>query len=144
MTWDPCNYELVPTGSYLAPSTDTADPIGQILAGRRESLERSAAGLARLIEERAELREANLASIDENVLVVRNLVHALYRPGQPATDNPFYTRLRLEELRLDRDRRNELSTWWRDTVDVAKELGAIIERIEQTRRNGILLRGEGG
>jgi hypothetical protein len=131
------------TGGYSVPSTDTEDPIGQILAGRRESLERSAAGLARLIEERAELRETNLASIDENVLAVRNLVHAMYRPGQPATDNPFYNRLRLEELRLDRDRRNELNSWWRDTIDVAKELGAIAERIEVARRNEILLRGDG-
>lgn len=141
MTWDPSNYPTPSADGYAVTVIGSDDPIGEILAERRESLERTVSGLARLIQERGDLRDANLESIDEDVLTVRNLVHAIYRPGQPATDNPFYTRLRLEELRLERDRRIEASSWWRDTIDAAKELGAIVERVEQARRNERLLQG---
>jgi hypothetical protein len=144
MNWNPAHYVVEPAGRYAVPARmDNEDPIVELIAGRRQGLERTGGRIAGLIQERARLRDESLESIEDNRLTVCNLIHAHYRPGRPATDNPLYTRLRLEELRLDRDRRHELVSWWRDTIDVAKELGSLVEKIEQARRNEELIRGNG-
>ncbi len=142
MTRDPTAYVIAPAEHYLVPTEPVHDLVDLLLGSRTQSLERSASRVAELIEQRIQIRDDALESIEENRLTVRNLVHALYRSGQPSTDNPLYVRLRLEELRLDRDSRQELAACWKDTVDVGKELAQVVEQIETARRNQNLIQGD--
>jgi hypothetical protein len=141
MTRDPASYAVPAAGSYLDTMSAADSLVDLLLGGRSQSLERSAARVSELISERLEIRDRALAEIEENVLTVRNLAHALYRPGQPPTDSRDYLRLRLEELRLDRDRRTEIASCWRDTIEVGKELGQLVERIEAARLQQTLIGG---
>jgi len=143
MKRDPQRYLCQLSESYTAreDASVVGDSVEGILVERREGIERVAARLSSLVETRTALRDEAIASIEANQLTIARLAHALYRPGQPVIDNPLYTRLRLEEVRLDRDRRQEYSGWWKDAAEVTKDLGLLTQRIEMARRNEDLLRG---
>jgi len=133
---------LIPSGRYSVCEDSTRDPIALLMASRLQILGRSSERLEGLLGARDNLKEEALASIDKNRLTVANLIHALYLPGQKQTDNPLYIRLKLEELRLDRDQRMEVIGAWRDGVELCRELGGLAEKIEMAGRNERILGGD--
>ncbi len=130
-----------PAEGVLGPST--GDAAGAILRGRLESLARLTRGLEALVEEREGLRDDVLAAIDRDETTVSNLLLALYRPGVAGTDNPAYVKLRVELLRLERERRQAAVECWRDSALLSKDLVEQAERANEAARIGELLWGQG-
>lgn len=112
---------------------------GAVLRGRQESLERLVRGLENLLEERERLRDDVLAAIDRDETTVADLILAMYRPGAVGTDNPAYVKLRVEHLRLERERRQAAVECWRDSALLAKDLVEKAERAREAGRIGDLL-----
>lgn len=117
------------------------DAAGEILRGRRESSVRLAEGLDSLVRAREKLRDDVLYAIDRDEMVVGNLIAAMYRPAVTPTDNPAYVKLRVEQLRLARERRQSVVECWRDTVLLSKDLEELVERTREVDRLETLIRG---
>lgn len=130
------HYELTPVAD------GTGGLIDSLLSGRRQSLEEQAVRLAALVAERQTLRDGSLAAINYDQIVLCNLVHALYRPGVPPTENRDYIKLRLEQLRLEKERRQEIVSAWRDTVDLGRDMAQLRQKVEEARRNEGIFQGE--
>ena len=135
--------EISPTlydGANPTATAGAADSEGEILRGRRESSTRLADGLDALVSARVKLRDDVLYAIDHDELVVSNLILAMYRPSVTPTDNPAYVKLRVENLRLARERRQAVVECWRDTVLLAKDLDEMVERVRESDRLESLIR----
>lgn len=127
-------YGLAPVGGD--------DSVRGFLRGRQESLERMTSSVGSLVSERQRLSAEVLAGIDQDDLDLGNLILMLYRPGQAVTDNPAYTKLRVERMRLGRERRQELVSCWRDTALLGKDLAELEGRVESSALANRLLERE--
>jgi len=144
------NY-LIDTGpSYLQNTQPRLEPqvieqgalvIDGLLEGHRLSMERTVQRMSATLADRLTLHDEALQSIDSNRIEIQNLIHSIYRPGQPATENPDYLRLRLEKLKLDRDHRREMVDCWRDSIETTKEIAGLLEKIEQAKNDELLIQG---
>ena len=135
-------YDLPEPGrAYLAPRQADTDAAGDLLRGRHESLDRLASGVGALVAERHRLSGEVLEGIDRDDLDLSNLMLRLYRPGQALSDNPVYTKLKVERMRLGRERRQELVSCWRDTALLGKDLVELVERAAEAKRTSRLLDG---
>lgn len=94
-----------------------------------------------LVYERRRLSSEVLAGIDEDDHDLTNLILSLYRPGQPLTDNPLYSKLRVERMRLGRERRQELVSCWRDTSLLGKDFAELAGKVESAAVTSRLLEG---
>lgn len=126
-----------------SPGAGTGEAAVSILRGRLESLARLTRGLEALVEEREGLRDNVLAGIDRDETTVSDLLLAMYRPGVAPTDNPAYVKLRVELLRLERERRQAAVECWRDSALLSKDLVEHAERTSEAARIGELLWGQG-
>lgn len=139
---DRLRYEVPqPSNAYVLAVPDGPGAAGDLLRGRHESLDRVASGVAALVAERHRLSEEVLVGIDQDDLDLSNLMLSLYRPGQALSDNPVYTKLKVECMRLGRERRQELVSCWRDTALLGKDLVELVERAAEAKRTSRLLDG---
>lgn len=130
-------------GAASPLTTSNGGAAGEIFRGRTASLARVTTGLETLVEERQRLRDEVLEAIDRDQTTLTDLLLAMYRPGVVGTDNPVYVKLRVEQLRLERERRQVTVECWRDTALLAKDLIEQTERGHEAVRIGGLL-GSGG
>lgn len=132
-----------PSRAYLMPRQTDTDTAGDLLRGRHESLDRLASGVGALVAERHRLSEEVLSGIDRDDLELSNLMLRMYRPNIALTDNPAYAKLKVERMRLGRERRQELVSCWRDTALLGKDLVELVEKAEEAKRTSTLLGGDG-
>ena len=139
---DRLRYEVPePSNPYVPGPPDGAGAAGDLLRGRHESLDRVASGVGALVAERHRLSGEVLEGFDRDDLDLSNLTLRLYRPGQALSDNPVYTKLKVERMRLGRERRQELVSCWRDTALLGKDLVELVERAAEAKRTSRLLDG---
>ncbi len=138
----PARY-LVPGEAGPTPSAEGEGTIEALLRGRREGLEAMASVVERLIGERREAMRSVLNALDRDHLYLENLILDRYRPMARPTDDPTYVNLRVQQLRIERERREEERAFWRDTVLLAKEHGELLRRVHEARQRERLLEGEG-
>lgn len=117
------------------------DALDALLVSRREGLEALAAEVGRLVAARHMASAEILGAIDRDHSYLENLVLDRYRLNSRPTDDPVYVKLRLEQLKLESERRREQSGCWRDTVLLAKELSELARRAEEARHREDLLGG---
>jgi hypothetical protein len=141
---DRLRYEFPqPSSAYVVAVADGPGAAGDLLRGRHESLDRVASGVGALVAERQRLSEEVLGGIDRDDLELSNLMLNMYRPNIALTDNPAYTKLKVERMRLGRERRQELVSCWRDTALLGKDLVELVEKAEEARRTSTMLGGDG-
>jgi hypothetical protein len=141
---DRLRYEVPqPADVYVAGPPDGFGAAGDLLRGRHESLDRVASGVGDLVAERHRLSEEVLLGIDRDDLELSNLMLRMYRPNIALTDNPAYAKLKVERMRLGRERRQELVSCWRDTALLGKDLVELVEKAGEAKRTSTLLDGGG-
>ena len=134
---------LVPgAAAYQAPEHCQDDALEALLLARSEGLEGLARRLDELIGERRQAGEQSAATISRDLTYLENLILDRYRGGERATDDRTYVKLRLEQLRLHSEGRQEQVSCWRDTVLLAKELAELARRVADAHQRDELLRGD--
>lgn len=127
-------------GCNVPAADDTLDALVQAQARGLEALVERVGGL---IEARQQAgRDASVA-ISRDLTYLENLIIDRYRLGERATDDRTYVKLRLEQLRLHSELRQEGVSCWRDTVLLAKELADLVRRAGDARMRESLLLGDG-
>ncbi len=141
---DRLRYEVPqPSNAYVVAASDGLGAAGDLLRGRHESLDRVASGVGALVAERHRLSEEVLSGIDCDDVELSNLMLKMYRPNIALTDNPAYAKLKVERMRLGRERRQELVSCWRDTALLGKDLVELVEKAGEAKRTSKLLDGGG-
>lgn len=140
---DPTRY-LVP--GAVSSTSDTSGPddaIDALVQAQAKGLEALVERVGALIEARQKAGHEAAATISRDLTYLENLIIDRYRLGERATDDRTYVKLRLEQLRLHSELRQEGVSCWRDTVLLAKELADLVRRAEDARSRETLLLGDG-
>lgn len=150
------DYQLAPSARvdmtrYLTPGAAQYSSDGPVAEDSLDALvQAQARGLEALVERVGELIEARQqagrdasAAISRDLTYLENLIIDCYRHGQRATEDRTYVKLRLEQLRLHSEMRQESVSCWRDTVLLAKELADLVRRAGDARTRETLLLGDG-
>lgn len=140
---DPTRY-LVP--GAVSSTSDTSGPddaIDALVQAQAKGLEALVERVGALIEARQKAGQEAAATISRDLTYLENLIIDRYRLGERATDDRTYVKLRLEQLRLHSELRQEGVSCWRDTVLLAKELADLVRRAEDARSRETLLLGDG-
>lgn len=120
----------------------TADALDGILAARTAGLEELASRVEGLIRERREAGRTAAGEISRDATYLENLILDRFRHGERATDDRTYVTLRLQQLRLQQEARQENVSCWRDTVLLAKELAELMRKTDDARRQEALMRSD--
>ena len=137
----PSRYLESPAPGQEITQSGASDAIDGLLVARRHGLEEMASELGGLIEKRREATRSILKALDRDQLYLENLILDRYDPTARPTDDRVYVTLRLQQLRLEHERREEERSFWRDTVLLAKERGELLRRVEEARSREDLLSG---
>jgi hypothetical protein len=129
-------------GSYGMRPALNDDPVDELLRMRSQGLEDLVCCVGELIEARQEAGRVSAAAISRDLTYVENLIIDRYRLNERATDDRTYVKLRLEQLRLHSEARQETVSCWRDTVLLAKELAELVRRASEAQQRDRLLEGE--
>ncbi|MDA8116078.1 MAG: hypothetical protein M0000_01615 [Actinomycetota bacterium] len=129
-------------GSYGMPPAPNDDPLDELLRMRSQGLEDLVCRVGDLIEARQQAGRESAAAISRDLTYLENLIIDRYRLNERATDDRTYVKLRLEQLRLHSEARQETVSCWRDTVLLAKELGDLVRRANEAQQRDRLLQGE--
>lgn len=148
-------YGLSPTvpldmSRYLVPGASTYgvqpgpvdDALDELLHARSRGLEDLVGRVGELIEARQQAGRESAVAISRDLTYLENLIIDCYRLGERATDNRTYVKLRLEQLRLHSEARQETVSCWRDTVLLAKELADLVRQAGEAQQRDRLLEGE--
>lgn len=140
---EPARY-LVP--GAVQPTSEpvaTDDAIDALVQAQARGLEALVDRVSGLIEARQKAGQEAAATISRDLTYLENLIIDRYRLGERATDDRTYVKLRLEQLRLHSELRQEGVSCWRDTVLLAKELADLVRRASEAHQRETLLLGDG-
>jgi len=142
----PKQYAPLFSSSYPLPGdAPERDPLDELVSHRSAVLKSQVEGLCIQLYERAQIREQNLkrieydtVKIDTELLQLDALVHSCWQSSPPEflkrRDN-----LEREIMNLERQRRDEDTSFWKDRVLLRKELPEIAGAYEAAKaREGLL------
>ena len=130
-------------GSYGMQPAPIDDPVDALLRMRSQGLEDLVCRVGELIEARQQAGREAAGAISRDLTYLENLIIDCYRHGQRATEDRTYVKLRLEQLRLHSEARQETVSCWRDTVLLAKELAELVQKAGEATQRERLLDGDG-
>ncbi len=134
---------LVPgAASYGTQPIPAEDPLDALLHARTRGLEDLVGTVGGLIDARQQAGRDSATAISRDLTYLENLILDRYRHGYRATDDKAYVKLRLEQLRLQSELRQESVNCWRDTVLLAKELAELVTKAGEANQRERLLEGD--
>jgi len=122
------------------------DPLGKILSGKREFLNKSIEEIITLIKEREQLRDRNIYKIDIDICKINTVM--LNLPGQrysiDVDTDTINDTLQKQVMTLNKEKRAEEVACWRDITRLKSDLKDSLKELAQEKRKQSLLSGKAG